>query len=159
MVWINRWKGFILGILGIAVIAACFFGLLYLEHIILELYITPPDGFDLPQWLGDYDTVEIQWVNLGSATLALIWVIATSFIDSGLAGDRRLGWLLLYLLAFVFAAYAAFFLLPESKAGGTLALFFALVNGVVWFWLMTAFTSPQTHKFAPVMSSYFRRGW
>jgi len=155
----NRWKDFVVGLVGIAVVFACFFGLLYLEHIVLERYVAPAEGLTLPVWLEEYDATEFRWVNLVSACLALIWIALGSLADSGFTGDRRTGWVLLYIAAVVAAAYAAFFLLPEAQAGGTLALLLALLNGAAWFWLMTVFTSPQTHKFAPILGVYLRRGW
>jgi hypothetical protein len=154
----NKWKDFIQGLAGVAIVFACFFGLMYAEHLVLERYIAPAVG-TLPEWLEDFDLTQFRWVNLVSAGLACIWIACTSLADSGIRGDRRLGWIVLYALAFIAGAYAAFFLLPDTGAGRTLAMLFALLNGAVIFWFMTAFTSPQTHKYAPALSAYIRRGW
>ncbi len=155
----NHLKDFLVGLVGVAV----FFGVLYLllnpEHMVLERWVAPAGGIDIPTWLEEFDDVQFYWVFVVSAVLAVVWVALTSFVDSGFKGDRRGGWLLLYVLAILAAAYAAFYNLPETGAGRSLAVSLALLNGLATFWLMTVLTSAQTHKFAPFLSAHLRKRW
>jgi hypothetical protein len=153
----NSLKDLFIGVLGVGVsIAVLVWGLSVVEHGVLKR-VSPTQGIQLDDWLRDYDYVQIWWVFLPAAICALGWITYTSLADDGLRGDRRIGWLSLFVLAFLIAVYGIVFKLPETSSGGYMASVVTLLNAGFAFWLMTALTTAQTHKYAPVGSGWIRR--
>lgn len=154
--WYRSASDFLLGVVGIIfvlLLVATVYGTV--EHVPLGL-VSPPSGINAESWATEFDQVQWDYVFLPAGGCALLWVLITSFVDAGVMNDRRFLWIAFYVVAACVGVFGLVSKMPETSGGHLIASIIMVVHVLVAYWLMTALTTPQTHKYAPFMASLRR---
>jgi hypothetical protein len=128
------------------------------EVRLLEQYVTPREGMDMPAWLPEMERFLIRWTQWPAAIAGFVW-LATTFVHSGIRTDLRLWWAILWAICIGIAFGLAFFQMPETASSRLLPLGVTVANGFLGFYVITAAWSISTHKFAPLGSMALRRAF
>jgi hypothetical protein len=142
------------GIIFVLLLVATVYGTV--EHVPLGL-VSPPAGINAESWAAEFDQVQWNYVFLPAGGCAFLWVLITSLMDAGVMNDRRFLWIALYVVAACIGVYGLVSKMPETSGGHLIAATIMVAHVLLAYWLMTAFTTAQTHKYAPFIASSLRR--
>jgi len=148
--------------IGILIISAVFYLLANLveKDLVLKNSVIPPPGVKLPQWLDSFKF----WANCSvtaSVLAILLWYVIAQWgikVNHWLASGKRVIWGLIFILP-IAAAILGFVFTKQAQEGGWYAYLFYILNGLLCYYLATAWFSPLSFKYTPLWADKLRRLW
>jgi hypothetical protein len=148
-------------LIGIIVLYALFFGLIYLmaisgQPLLQRLNVLPKEGTG-----EDYRDSFRNWamIVMGVSLLAtLLWYVLAEWgfrVAIPVAQGKRLIWAL-WLAVTILAAFAAVFFCPAASINSYIPTLFYFLGGTGFYYLATVLFSPVSYKYTPPGASFLR---
>lgn len=146
----------ILGMIGVAVIV--YVMLYYVELVGLRANIDT-GAYNIEDWLQkfkEWSTIIIA-VSLITSMTWYIWLKWFTKCNDWMKSDKRTLWYALFIPVVGFIIAAIVITREPIQANGWIAYLLYGLNGIISFYLSTAFFSPPAFKYAPLFSEKIRR--
>jgi hypothetical protein len=154
-------KKIIIDLIGIVVLYALFFGLIYLmaissQPLLQRLNVVPASGSGDEYREGFRNWALIVMAVSLVATLAWYALAQWAFrVAIPVARSKRLIWLL-WLAVTILAGFAAVFLGPAASVNAHIPALFYFLGGAGFYYLATILFSPVSYKYTPPGASALR---
>ena len=145
----------IIGFIGAVLFAVVFAAaVIFAEPALLEGVVAPATGVEIQGWLDEFVRSQVYAVAV-AAVLAIGWHVI-AYYSSGRRADRRLGWVLVWIVGLLCSWLLCALLLPATQEGGVWAYALASLNGALPFWLGTVWCTTGACKYAPLGAGRMR---
>ena len=124
------------------------------EPLLLQNLVAPAAGVDIQGWLDEFLKSQTFALAIGSI-VALSWHVTASR-GSGRYDDRRIWWIIAWMVCILSSIFLCAWLLPDTQEGVAWAYALSFLNGLVPFWLGTVWCTPGTCKYAPLGAGRMR---